>query len=250
MLSKKMEAAINHQINLEIHSALQYLQMSAYFSSANLNGFAHWMRVQYQEELVHANKLFDYVIARDGDVTLEAVAALPKAWKSTLAALQAGYQAEVNNTKQINALMDSAIKENDHATRVILEWFIEEQVEEERGQVTSKTPGGSRNHSGEHECNQVLGHRIARDGLGGWFGAQVFPGEAVAGGVTSAIVVGIGAVVAGWPVAFAGLGGAAIGLGATALIAGARGRLDGDGFGASVEITMTATLAVVAVLVR
>lgn len=95
-----------------------------------------------------------------------------------------------------------------------------------------------------------LGHRIARDGLGGWFGAQVFPGEAVAGGVTSAIVVGIGAVVAGWPVAFAGLGGAAIGLGATALIAGARGRLDGDGFGASVEITMTATLAVVAVLVR
>jgi ferritin len=131
MLSKKMEAAINHQINLEIHSALQYLQMSAYFSSANLNGFAHWMRVQYQEELVHANKLFDYVIARDGDVTLETVAAPPKAWKSTLAALQAGYQAEVNNTKQINALMDSAIKENDHATRVILEWFIEEQVEEE-----------------------------------------------------------------------------------------------------------------------
>jgi ferritin len=131
MLSKKMEAAINHQINLEIHSALQYLQMSAYFSSANLNGFAHWMRVQYQEELVHANKLFDYVIARDGDVTLEAVAAPPKTWKSTLAALQAGYQAEVNNTKQINALMDSAIKENDHATRVILEWFIEEQVEEE-----------------------------------------------------------------------------------------------------------------------
>lgn len=131
MLSKKMETAINHQINLEIQSALQYLQMSAYFSSANLNGFAHWMRVQYQEELVHANKLFDYVIRRDGVVSLDAIAAPPKTWKSTLAACQAGYQAEVNNTKQINALMDQAIKENDHATRVILEWFIEEQVEEE-----------------------------------------------------------------------------------------------------------------------
>jgi len=131
MLSKKMEAAINKQINLEIHSALQYLQMSAHFSQQNLNGFAHWMRVQYQEELNHAGKLFDYVLQRDGNVALEAIAAPPRTWKSTLAACQAAYQAEVNNTRQINSLMDQAIKENDHATRVILEWFIEEQVEEE-----------------------------------------------------------------------------------------------------------------------
>lgn len=131
MLSKKMEAAINKQINLEIHSALQYLQMSAYFASQNLNGFAHWMRVQYQEELAHAGKLFDYVLQRNGNVALETSASPPKSWKSTLAACEAAYQAEVTNTKQINALMDQAIKENDHATRVILEWFIEEQVEEE-----------------------------------------------------------------------------------------------------------------------
>jgi ferritin len=126
-----METAINHQINLEIQSALGYLQMSAYFAQENLNGFAHWMRIQYQEELLHANKLFDYVIRRDGNVALDAMAAPPKTWKSTLTACQAGYQAEVNNTKQINSLMDQAIKENDHATRVILEWFVEEQVEEE-----------------------------------------------------------------------------------------------------------------------
>jgi ferritin len=131
MLSKKMETAINHQINLEIQSALQYLQMAAYFAQENLNGFAHWMRVQYQEELVHANKLFDYVIQRDGNVAIEAIPGPPKSWKNALAACQAGYQAEVNNTKQINSLMDQAIKENDHATRVILEWFVEEQVEEE-----------------------------------------------------------------------------------------------------------------------
>ncbi|HET6348984.1 MAG TPA: ferritin [Candidatus Krumholzibacteria bacterium] len=131
MISKKMEAAINKQINLEIESALLYLQMSAHFAQENLNGFSHWMRIQHQEELMHANRLFDYVLQRDGDVTLTAVAAPPKTWKTTLAACEAAYKAEVNNTKQINALMDQAIKENDHATRVILEWFVEEQVEEE-----------------------------------------------------------------------------------------------------------------------
>jgi len=131
MISKKMEAAINKQINLEIQSALLYLQMSAHFAHENLNGFGHWMRVQHQEELIQANKLFDYVLQRDGEVALTAVAAPPRSWKTTLAACEAAYAAEVNNTKQINALMDQAIKENDHATRVILEWFVEEQVEEE-----------------------------------------------------------------------------------------------------------------------
>ena len=131
MISKKMETAINKQINLEIQSALMYLQMSAHFAHENLNGFAHWMRIQHSEELVHANRLFDYVLQRDGEVSLTAVAAPPRSWKSTLAACEAAYAAEVNNTKQINALMDQAIKENDHATRVILEWFVEEQVEEE-----------------------------------------------------------------------------------------------------------------------
>ena len=131
MISKKMEAAINKQINLEIQSALLYLQMSAHFAHENLNGFAHWMRIQHSEELVHANKLFDYLLQRDGEVSLTAVAAPPKSWKSTLASCEAAYAAEVNNTKQINALMDQAIKENDHATRVILEWFVEEHVEEE-----------------------------------------------------------------------------------------------------------------------
>ena len=132
MLSKKMETAINKQINLEIQSALLYLQMSAHFAQENLNGFSHWMRIQHSEELVHANKLFDYVLRRDGNVALDAVAAPPKTWKSTLTACEAAYNAEINNTKQINSLMDQAIKENDHATRVILEWFVEEQVEEEQ----------------------------------------------------------------------------------------------------------------------
>jgi ferritin len=131
MISKKMETAINQQINQEIFSAHMYLQMSAYFASRNLNGFSHWFRLQYQEELVHAGKLFDHVLMRDGHVKLTAVSAPTQTWKSTLAACQAAYQAEVNNTKQIDALMDAAAKEKDHATRVILQWFVEEQVEEE-----------------------------------------------------------------------------------------------------------------------
>ncbi len=131
MISKKMETAINQQINQEIFSAHMYLQMSAYFASRNLNGFAHWFRIQYQEELVHAGKLFDHLLMRDGNVALTAVDAPTKTWKSTLAACEAAYQAEVKNTRQINLLMDAATKENDHATRVILQWFVEEQVEEE-----------------------------------------------------------------------------------------------------------------------
>lgn len=96
----------------------------------------------------------------------------------------------------------------------------------------------------------TLRRQVARDGLGAWFAARVAAGDAVACGVTAAIVVGFGAVLAGWPIALAGLGGAAIGLAGTALIAAARGRLDGDGLGASVEITMTATVVLLAVLVR
>jgi adenosylcobinamide-GDP ribazoletransferase len=96
----------------------------------------------------------------------------------------------------------------------------------------------------------TLHGRVARDGLGAWFGARVSAGDVLAGGVTAAIVVGLGAVLAGWPIGLAGLGGAAIGLAGTALIGGARGRLDGDGLGTSVEITMTATLVLLAVVVR
>jgi ferritin len=131
MLSKKMETALNKQINQELFSAYQYMGLAAYFAEKNLNGFAHWMRMQAQEELMHSAKLFEYVVDRNGRIDLQPIAAPAKTWKDPLAALQAAYKAEVTNTKQINTIMDHAIKENDHATRVILQWFVEEQVEEE-----------------------------------------------------------------------------------------------------------------------
>ncbi len=131
MLSKKMELALNQQINQELFSAYQYMSMAAYFSGKNLNGFAHWMRLQAQEEIMHSAKLFDYVVDRNGKIDLKAITAPPKTWASSLAALKAAYAAEITNTKQINTIMNHAIKESDHATRVILQWFVEEQVEEE-----------------------------------------------------------------------------------------------------------------------
>jgi ferritin len=107
------------------------MALGAYFSERNLKGFAHWMRLQAQEEIQHSARLFDHVVDRNGKIDFAAIAAPPKTWKTPVEAVQAAYTAETTNTKQINTIMDLAIKENDHATRVILQWFVEEQVEEE-----------------------------------------------------------------------------------------------------------------------
>ncbi len=131
MITKKIEAALNKQMNYEFHVGAVYLSMSAYFASINLDGFAHWMRLQAQEELTHAMKLFDFLIDRDGDVKLTPVKAPPTTWKSPLAACQDTLKRERLNTGQINDLMELAFEVGDHATRSFLQWFIDEQVEEE-----------------------------------------------------------------------------------------------------------------------
>ena len=89
MLSKKMQKVLNEQINMELYSAYIYWSISAYFQGLNLDGFAHWMRLQGQEELMHGAKLFDHVLEREGTVTLTQVKAPPTSWKSPLAACQA-----------------------------------------------------------------------------------------------------------------------------------------------------------------
>ncbi len=131
MLSKEIEKAINRQMNQELYSSYVYLSMSAYFEGLNLDGFAHWMRLQAQEEMGHSIKLFDYVLEREGEVELTAVKAPPADWSSPLTACEQALKHEQENTTQINELMNLAFKENDHATRVFLQWFVEEQVEEE-----------------------------------------------------------------------------------------------------------------------
>jgi len=131
MISKKMEAALNDQINAELYSAYLYLSMVAYFESVNLPGFATWMRVQTQEEVMHAMKMYDYINERGGRVILKAIDEPQAKWKSPLAAFEAAYKHEQLVTGRINDLLDLAIKEKDHAANTFLQWFVNEQVEEE-----------------------------------------------------------------------------------------------------------------------
>ena len=140
MLSKKLEEAINEQINKELYSGYLYLSMSAYCEAENLPGAANWMRIQAQEELGHAMRLFDHVKARGGRVVLKAIEMPPPVWKSPLEMFEEVLEHERKVTGLINRLYEVALSENDYATQMELHWFITEQVEEEEsaGQVVEQ----------------------------------------------------------------------------------------------------------------
>ena len=123
MISKKMEKALNDQVNAELYSAYLYLSMESYFKSLNLNGCANWMRVQTQEEISHAMKIYDFVNERGGRALLKGIEGPPTKWKSPLAVFEAAYAHEQKVTGLINNLVDLAIKEKDHATNSFLQWF-------------------------------------------------------------------------------------------------------------------------------
>jgi len=131
MIDEKMQEAINKQLNAELYSSYLYLSMSAYFQSANLGGFANWMRVQAKEELAHAMKFYDYVNERGGRVILHPVEEPPSEWDSPLAVFEHVYRHEQKVTGLINKLVDLAVEARDHATNNFLQWFVSEQVEEE-----------------------------------------------------------------------------------------------------------------------
>ena len=131
MISQKMQDAFNDQINAELYSSYLYLAMSGYFESVNLPGCGNWMRVQAQEEIVHAMKMYHFVVERGGRVEMQPIEGPPKEWDSPLAAFEAGYGHEQKVTARINNLMDTAIGEKDHASQIFLQWFVSEQVEEE-----------------------------------------------------------------------------------------------------------------------
>jgi len=131
MISKKIEKEINEQINAEFWSAYLYLSMSSYFVSKNLPGFANWMKVQYQEEISHALKFFNYLNERGGRVILEPIKEVKTEWKDEVEVFQETLKHEQHVTSLINNLINSAIEEKDHATNNMLQWYISEQVEEE-----------------------------------------------------------------------------------------------------------------------
>ncbi|MFZ2073596.1 ferritin [Methanoregula sp.] len=135
MLSKTMEEALNRQVNRELYSSYLYLGMSAYFETLNLKGFASWMMIQAKEERAHAMKFYDYIIARQGKVVLDAIEAPKAKWSSAGKVFEEVYAHEQKVTGMINNLVDLATREKDHATFEVLQWFVKEQVEEEANAV-------------------------------------------------------------------------------------------------------------------
>lgn len=136
MLAKRMEEELNKQINAEYWSAYFYLSMSAYLDNEGLAGAASWMRVQYQEEISHALKFFDYIIQRGGKVDLRPIAEVPKKWNGIINIFEETLNHEQKVTSLIYNLMDVANEEKDHAAKSFLQWYVDEQVEEEAGVKT------------------------------------------------------------------------------------------------------------------
>lgn len=131
MISTTMATALNEQIKWEMYSANLYLAMSAYLQDSGLTGFAHWMRVQYQEETAHALKFYDFLLTRGGQAAMLAIEAPPVAWENVLDLFEETFSHEQEVTRRINDLVYLAKEERDFATDIFLQWFVSEQVEEE-----------------------------------------------------------------------------------------------------------------------
>jgi ferritin len=140
MISKKMQDAFNKQINEEMYSSYLYLSMAAYFEALSFPGFGQWMRAQSQEEWIHAMKFYNHIVERGGEVELFAIKEPKKKWESTLNAFEDSLNHEKHISSCIDKLMDLSIEEKDYASRSLLTWFVDEQVEEEAsvGEVVDK----------------------------------------------------------------------------------------------------------------
>ena len=162
MINKKMQDALNEQVNAEFYSAYLYLSMAAYFESTSLPGFATWMRVQTQEELLHGMKIYDYVNERGGRVILKSIGEPQAEWKSPLAAFEAAYGHEQKVTGLINGLVNLANEEKDIAANTFLQWFVDEQVEEEESAetVVNKLKLAADASDGMNMLDNEMGQRV------------------------------------------------------------------------------------------
>lgn len=165
MPGKKMLTALNEQIKHELDSAYIYLAMVAYFESENLSGMAHWMRLQGQEEVAHAMKIFDFIHDRGGQVELHALDKPGATLKSPLDVFQQALQHERKISGLIHQLYELATEEKDYPAQVMLQWFIEEQVEEEKnaGEAVEKLKLAQDNDAALLFIDQQMGQRQAED---------------------------------------------------------------------------------------
>ncbi len=131
MISTKMQAELNEQVNKEFYSAYMYLAMSAYCNTIGLPGFAHWMRMQYEEESMHVTKMYDYILGQGGEIHLKTIEEPAKEYGTPLQVFEKTLEHERYVTSLIHKLMDLAVQEKDYATQTFLQWYVTEQVEEE-----------------------------------------------------------------------------------------------------------------------
>lgn len=163
MISKKMQEELNEQVNKEFYSAYLYLAMSAYCNTQGLPGFAHWMRMQYEEEIMHVTKMYDYILGQGGEVHLKAIDEPPTEFGSALEVFQSTLEHEQFVTSQINRLMDLSLQEKDYATQTFLQWYVTEQVEEEANvnDIIAPLRMVGEDKSGLMMIDQQLGQRPA-----------------------------------------------------------------------------------------
>jgi ferritin len=162
MVSKKMQDALNGQMNAELYSAYLYLAMAAYYEDSDLPGFANWMKVQAQEEMTHAMKFYDYLVQRGARVVLDTIEKPPFEWESPLNVSEHVLAHEKKVTGLINDLVNLAMEEKDHATNNFLQYFVAEQVEEEEsvGSVLQKVRLAADSSSGLLMVDSELAQRV------------------------------------------------------------------------------------------
>ncbi len=131
MLSERMTKALNEQMNKEMYSAYLYMDMSAHCTYSGLGGFANWFMVQYQEEMSHAMKIYDYINEQGGKVVLNSIEKPPGNFGTPLEMFEATLKHEQFITESIHGLVELAYEEKDYATQIFLQWFVTEQIEEE-----------------------------------------------------------------------------------------------------------------------
>ncbi len=161
MLGKKMQDLMNSQIQAEFYSAQLYLAMSVYSESENYKGFANWLKVQYEEETSHGMKFLNYILERGGNVELQAIEAPPVKFGSMLKMFEEVYAHELKVTALINKLYALALEQKDYASQIFLQWFIEEQVEEEANasQIVAQLKMIGDSVGGLYQMDHTLGHR-------------------------------------------------------------------------------------------
>lgn len=131
MISDAMQQSLFQQLNDEFSSAYLYLAMSAYCNHMDFNGAANWLKQQYEEEQMHATKIYNYLIEQGANVLLQQIPQPANEFGTILEVFQASLKHEQTMTTRLNNISDQALKEKDHATYNLLQWFVNEQVEEE-----------------------------------------------------------------------------------------------------------------------